>query len=153
MLSVGAIAPSFTLEDLDRKRHSLKSILESGPVLLALYKISCPVCQLTMPFLDRISSGSLAIIGVSQDDERATRRFLKTYGIAMPTLLDREEDGYAVSNAFGITHVPTLFLVETDGTISHVVNGFNKREIEFIARRAGVEPFHADENVPEWKAG
>jgi peroxiredoxin len=158
MLRTGVKAPTFTLDDLAGGQRSLKAILEHGPVLLALYKISCPVCQLTMPYLERIAagganSGSLQVIGISQDDERATRRFLKSYGITMPTLLDREEDEYPVSNAFGITHVPSLFLVEADGTISHTVGGFCKRDLEALGRRAGVEPFGAEDHVPEWKAG
>jgi peroxiredoxin len=159
VLSVGAKAPGFTLTDLAGEKHTLGDILKHGPVLLALYKISCPVCQLTLPYLERIANpsqknpGSLQVIGLSQDDERGTHRFLKTYSLTMPTLLDREEDGYQTSNAFGITHVPSLFLVETDGTISLASNGFLKRDIETIGRRAGVEPFHAEEHVPEWKAG
>ena len=158
MLSAGAKAPGFTLTDLSGRKHTLSEILERGPVLLALYKISCPVCQLTMPYLERIAAGSLhpgslQVIGISQDDERGTHRFLKTQSLTMPTLLDREEDGYQLSNAFGITHVPSLFLVETDGTISLATNGFLKRDIEAIGRRAGVHPFHAEDHVPEWKAG
>jgi peroxiredoxin len=158
MLTTGVKAPAFTLDDLAGGQRSLKAILEHGPVLLALYKISCPVCQLTLPYLDRIAaggakSGSLQVIGISQDDERATRRFLKSYGISMPTLLDREEDEYPVSNAFGISHVPSLFLVETDGTISLTVGGFCKRDLEALGPRAGVEPFRAEDDVPQWKAG
>jgi peroxiredoxin len=194
VLSAGAKAPGFTLTDLSGEKHTLADILERGPVLLALYKISCPVCQLTLPYLERIANtsrknpgslhpgslhpgslqpgslqpgslqpgslhpgslhpGSLHVIGVSQDDERGTHRFLKTYSLTMPTLLDREEDGYQTSNAFGITHVPSLFLVETDGTISLASNGFLKRDIETIGRRAGVELFHAEDHMPEWKAG
>ncbi len=158
MLTAGVKAPLFTLDDLDGNRRSLKAILEQGPALLALYKISCPVCQLTLPYLERIAAGgshpgSLQVIGISQDDERATRRFLKSYGPTMPALLDREEDGFPVSNAFGITHVPSLFLVETDGTIARALSGFSKRDLEALGRRAGVEPFRAEEDVPEWKAG
>jgi peroxiredoxin len=153
VLSAGAKAPGFTLYDVSGRKHTLGEILERGAVLLALYKISCPTCQLTMPYLERIAAGSLQVIGISQDDERGTQRFLKTHSLAMPTLFDREEDGYKVSNAFGITHVPSLFLVETDGTISVAMSGFAKRDLEAIGRRAGVEPFHAEDHVPEWKAG
>jgi peroxiredoxin len=153
VLSAGAKAPGFTLTDLSGKKHTLGEILERGPVLLALYKISCPVCQLTMPYLERIVAGSLQVIGISQDDERGTNRFLKTHSLTMPALLDREEDGYRVSNAFGITHVPSLFLVETDGTISIASSGFVKRELEAIGRRAGFPVFHTEDHVPEWKAG
>lgn len=159
MLSAGAKAPGFALADLSGKKQTLDEILERGPVLLALYKISCPTCQLTLPYLDRIANtpeknpGSLQVIGISQDDGRGTQRFVKTYSLTMPMLLDREEDGYPVSNAFGIAHVPSLFLVETDGTISLATNGFVKRHLEAIGRRAGVQPFHAEDHVPEWKAG
>jgi peroxiredoxin len=159
VLSAGAKAPGFTLADLSGKRHALGEILERGPVLLALYKIGCPTCQLTLPYLERIANaseknaGRLQVIGISQDDERGTQRFLKTHSLTMPMLLDREEDGYQASNAYGITHVPSLFLVETDGTISLATSGFAKPDLEAIGRRAGVEPFHAEDHVPEWKAG
>jgi peroxiredoxin len=162
ILTVGAQAPPFTLADVSGSRQSLDDILDRGPVLLALYKASCPTCQLTIPYLDRIahpsnpsslSQGSMRVIGISQDDERGTSRFLTSLGLTMTTLLDREEDGYPVSNAFGITHVPSLFLVETDRRISLVSVGFNKHDLEAIGRRAGASMFHTGDNVPEWKAG
>jgi peroxiredoxin len=153
MLTAGAQAPSFTLTDPAGHRHSLTQILERGAVLLAFYKISCPVCQLTMPYLQRLVNGSLQIVGISQDDERGTERFQMKLGLTMATLLDLEEDGYPASNAFGITHVPSLFLVETDRRISLASSGFNKHDLEAIARRAESRIFLPEDNVPEWKAG
>jgi peroxiredoxin len=153
MLSPGVIAPRFTLHDLDGQPHSLADLLAHDPVLLVLYKISCPVCQMTLPYLSRIASGALQIVGISQDDGPSTRKFQTRFGVSMLTLLDREEDGYPVSNAFGITHVPTLFLVEPDGTISQVSEGFVKADLESIGARAGLPLFRHDESVPAWKAG
>lgn len=153
MLKAGSQAPQFSLEDMNGARHSLPEILARGPVLLALYKISCPVCQMTLPYLERISKGSLQIFAISQDDERGTAKFQKNYSQTLPTLLDRERDDYRVSNAFGISHVPALFLVEPDGKISLAVEGFSKRDLESIGARAGVAPFGPDDHVPEWKAG
>jgi peroxiredoxin len=108
---------------------------------------------LTLPFLERLASGSLQIVAISQDDASSTRRFQSRFGISMLTLLDREEEGYPVSNAFGITHVPSLFLVETDGTISSTCEGFVRSDLEAIGARAGIPPFRRDETVPSWKAG
>jgi peroxiredoxin len=158
MLSAGAKAPSFTLADLQGNQRSLMQVLERGPVLLAIYKISCPTCQLTMPYLQRITAASIAnplqVVAISQDGEIGTARFMETYGLSMPTLLDREEDGYAVSNAFGITHVPSLFLVEQDRTISLASAGFNRHDLEAIGQRAlGGSLFRQEDHVPEWKAG
>ncbi|HLH40606.1 MAG TPA: TlpA disulfide reductase family protein [Bryobacteraceae bacterium] len=152
MIAAGSVAPEFTLDRMGGGRQSLKEILKRGPVLLAFYKISCPVCQLTLPFLDRIAAGSLPVIAISQDDENGTAKFQERFKVALPTLLDRERDHYPASNAFGISHVPSLFLIEKDGRVSLAVDGFSKRDLEALGARAGVAPFRG-ENVPEWKAG
>jgi peroxiredoxin len=152
MLFAGSKAPAFTLHDLGGSPHSLTEILSHGPVLLVFYKISCPVCQLTLPFLERITQGQLPIVAISQDDASGTRRFQAKFG-TLPTFLDSEENGYPASNAFGITHVPTLFLVEPDGVISLTSEGFVKADLESIAARAALPIFHATESVPAWKAG
>jgi peroxiredoxin len=153
MLSTRSQAPPFTLKDLDGVPHSLTDLLSRGPVLLVLYKISCPVCQLILPFLEQIASGALQIVAISQDDAAATRRFQAKFGAIVPTLLDRADENYPVSNAFGITNVPSLFLVEPDGVISFTSVGFVKTDMESIGERAGLPPFHQDETVPAWKAG
>ncbi len=153
MLKAGTKAPAFRLDDAAGGKRSLEDILSRGPALVALYKISCPVCQLTFPFLDRMAKGSLQVIGISQDDERATEKFRKSYAPELPMLLDRDRQDYPASNAFGISHVPSLFLIEQDGTISRAWEGFVKSDMEAVGQRAGVAPFKPDEKVPEWKAG
>ena len=135
-------------------RRTLSAILEHGPVLLAFYKVSCPVCQLTLPYLDRIARGSLQVIAISQDDESAAARFNEKFSVTgLNTLFDRGRQGFPASNAFGITNVPSLFLVEPGGEISLTIEGFVKRELEAIGQRAGVETFRQEDNVPPWKAG
>jgi peroxiredoxin len=144
-LSPGARAPEFRLSRLDGAESTLQDLLADGPVLLAFFKISCPVCQLTFPFLERLE---MPVYGVSQNDEEDTRWFNSEFNITFPTLLDREENGFAVSNAFDISSVPTLFLIERDGTISRTIEGWVKADIESL----GVT-FRESDNVPAWKAG
>lgn len=154
MPEAGEQAPSFRLKDLAGAAVSLEEILSKGPALLAFYKVSCPVCQLTFPFLERLAAGlSIQMIGISQDDLNATQGFNQRFGVTFPTLLDQSKEGYPASNAYGITNVPTLFLVEPDGRIGNVISGFSKRALEALGERVGVNPFRASENVPEWKAG
>lgn len=147
-------APAFELKDLAGDRQTLARILEKGPVLLAFFKVSCPVCQLTFPFLERMSGNDgMQVIAISQDDAAPTNAFRDRFGVTFPTLLDEAREGYAVSNAFGISSVPSLFLIETDGLVSHSVAGFSKRDLEAIGKRVNVKPFLTDEYVPEFKAG
>lgn len=157
LLRAGAKAPDFTLANLAGGQTALHELLPNGPVVLAFFKVTCPVCQLTFPFLERIhrerAPSSLSIYGISQDDAGWTTDFNQRYGITFPTLLDTEEDNYPASNAYGISTVPSLFLVEPGGTIALTLEGFSKRDIQDLAGRAGVNPFRPGDYVPEWKAG
>ncbi len=154
LLKTGSRAADFRLARLDGAETSLKDIIANGPALLAFFKVSCPVCQLTLPFLDRIhAAGALSIYGVSQNPAGDTREFNHRFGVSFPTLLDSAESGYPVSNAFGISSVPTLFLIERDGTVSNVIEGWSKRDISELGSRSGVSPFRESDSVPEWKAG
>jgi hypothetical protein len=75
------------------------------------------------------------------------------FGLTFRTLLDLSEANYPASNAYGITSVPTLFLIESDGIVSRSIAGFSKRDFEDIAARAAIPIFTAEDHVPEWKAG
>ena len=153
-VAAGAKAPSFRLTGPDGSSTTLEDILARGPALLAFFKISCPVCQLTAPYLERLSANrALQVIGISQDDADSTRGFANRFHLTFPTLLDSSEQEYPASNAYCITSVPSLFLVEADGTVSRAFAGFSKRDFEEIGARTGVSPFGPDDHVPEWKAG
>ncbi len=151
---VGTRAPEFRLARLEGGEAALADLLAAGPLVLAFFKVSCPVCQMTLPFLERIhAGGGLLIYGVSQNGAPETRQFAQDYGLRFPMLLDAEDDGFAVSNTYGISHVPTTFLVEPDGTVGRLIEGWVKQDMLWLGARAGVNPLTAADNVPEWKAG
>jgi len=154
--ALGSPAPSFQLKNLDGVERSLAEMLAAGPVIAAFYKISCPVCQFTFPFLERLhkgSGGDVQFNAVSQDNAADSRRFNQEYGVSFGTLLDEERAGYKASNAYGISKVPTVVLIEKDGTVSWSMEGFVKAELEALGRRVGINPFQPGEYVPEWTAG
>lgn len=158
----GKKAPDFSLKSLDGREHSLKSALEKGPVVAAFFKVSCPVCQFTFPFLERLyqryGKEGVTFLGISQNDAGDSKKFAQQYGVTFPTLLDAK--GYPASNAYGLTNVPTVFLIETDGTVKVSSMGFSKADLEAIANaladrknisRAPV--FLPSESVPAYKPG
>jgi len=162
-LTVGKSAPDFTLNTMDGHSFSLREALKTSPVLLAFFKISCPVCQFAFPYLERIYKTNrgkgVTIVGVSQNDSKDTAKFLKQFGVTFPVLLD-DTKTYPASNAYGLTNVPTIFWVSPDGTIEISSVGWVKQEIEQIhlkaAKTNSAPPtalFHRDETIAEFRAG
>jgi peroxiredoxin len=162
-LTAGVSAPDFKLQTMDGKQFSLREALTRGPVVAAFFKVSCPVCQYTFPFLERIYKAhgekNVTIVGISQNDRKDTLTFAKEYGVTFPILLD-ETNTYPVSNAYGLTNVPTIFWIAEDGEIEISSVGWERKEIEEINQKAaqanGDGPkavFHADEQIPDFRAG
>jgi peroxiredoxin len=166
-LPAGTKAPDFSLPALfsskDGGKFSLQAALKQGPVLAAFFKVSCPVCQYTFPFLERLhkthGDKKITIVGISQDNQRDTAAFLKEYGVTFRTLLD-DPNGYAVSNAYGLTNVPTLFLIGQDGQIEITSVGWVKQELEDINRKLAAAQqtplppiFQPGEDVRDFRAG
>jgi len=161
-LSAGAKAPAFALESADGKKASLTDALKKGPVVAAFFKVSCPTCQFTAPFLERLHESyageKFTLWGISQDDAADTREFCQEFEVEFPALID--ERGYPVSNQYGITNVPTVFLIAPDGKIQESCVGFSKNDLEKMAaaaaRATGTPPtsfFKPGEVIPDFKPG
>ena len=162
-LEAGVAAPEMSLPLLDGRKFTLAEALKKGPVVAAFFKVSCPVCQLAFPFLERVyqaygKSGKFTFVGVSQDDAPDTQAFNKRFGVTFPVLL--EQKGYAVSNAYGLTNVPTVFLISPAGEIEFSWVSWSKADLEELSRRLarlnGVSPaaiFRPGEQVPDFKPG
>jgi peroxiredoxin len=162
-LIVGKKAPDFTLKTLDGKQFSLSEELARGSVALAFFKVSCPVCQYAFPYLERLHKAyrqkGYTLVGVSQNDARDTIAFNKEFGITFPTLLD-DTRTYPVSNAYGLTNVPTLFWIAPDGEIEVSSVGWLKADFEEVNRKmaeagklAAAPLFKPGESVPDFRAG
>ncbi len=145
MLAAGAKAP------IDA---SLDSALPGSQVLLVFFKIDCPTCQLTLPFLERLhQSGRLAVRGISQNESADTREFAKAFGLTFPILLDSAAANYPASNAYGIEIVPSLFLTSVDRTIEWTQHGFSRKGLEELGSAFQTTVFRPGERVPEFKPG
>jgi len=162
-LTAGTKAPDFEVKAMDGKRFILRDELALGPVVLAFFKVSCPTCQYAFPFLERLERAyghkGARIIGVSQNDPRDTANFTKEFGVTFPVLLD-DTRTYPVSNAYGITNVPSIFWISQDGQIELSSVGWVKADFEQLGRKMAelgkVPPailFKPGEDVRDFRAG
>jgi peroxiredoxin len=101
----------------------------------------------------------VTIVGISQNEKKDTTAFLKEYCVTFPVLLD-DTHAYPVSNAYGLTNVPTLFWIAPDGEIEISGVGWIRKEVDEINRKtaeitgAGPKPvFQPGEDIPDFRAG
>lgn len=162
-LNVGTNAPQFELKTADGTVFSLSEKLVHGPVVLAFFKVSCPTCQYAFPFLERLykayASKGVTLVGVSQNDGKDTAAFAREFGITFPILLD-DTHRYPVSNAYGLTNVPTIFWIAPDGEIEVSSVGWVKADFEQISGKMaeqGKVPaaviFKPGDDVRDFRAG
>ena len=162
-LTAGTRAPQLELTSMDGEKFSLQDALSHGPVLAVFFKISCPICQYALPFYERLykayGNQKLTIVGVSQNEKSDTAEFNKRYGITFPVLLD-DTKTFPVSNAYGLTTVPTAFWIAQDGEIEFSSVSWVRQEFEEIASKAAeatnspLKPvFQPTEQIADFRAG
>jgi peroxiredoxin len=157
-------APDFTLTTTTGKSVALSDLLKRGPAVLAFFKISCPVCQYAFPFVERMwqvhKTEPVSFLGISQDSLSDTQSFIKQYGITFQVALDKSP-AYIASNAYKLTNVPTIYLVDRDGDIQVSSVGWSRKDMEEMNLKLSmVNPaqeqlrvFKPGEEVAEFKAG
>jgi len=163
-LSAGTRAPQFELPLIEGgAEFSLEQARARGPVLLVFFKISCPVCQYALPFLERIykahGGGKVTIAGISQNPAKDTRQFLERFGVTFEVLLD-DTKSFPVSSAYGLTNVPTAFWIAEDGEIEIASVGWVKADVEQMAHKAAeanqatsTPIFSPGEQIADFRAG
>ena len=162
VLKAGKPAPQFCLLALDGKKYALQEGLKHGPVLAAFFKVSCPTCQYTFPFLERLyqqlSTHGVQIWGISQDGVKDSQRFARDYSVTFPILID--DYPYQISRDYGLEYVPSIFLIAPEGLIAIESEGFVKRDLleieESLAQTLSAPVgalFQPSEKIPEYKPG
>lgn len=160
----GKLAPDFTLPTLDGEQVSLHDLRQRGPVVLAFFKVSCPVCQYAFPFYERMAQAqrdsAASFLGISQNKPSDAKAFVREYGVTFPIAIDDEANNFAASIAYGITNVPTLFYIAASGEIEVSSVGWSKLDVEGVnaklAALRGQKPavlWQAGESIQDFRAG
>jgi len=164
VLSVGAQAPDFTLSGIDGRQYSLAAAVEQGPLLAVFIQTACPVCDLTMPYLNRLmeayGSRGWQLWVISQNDQEASRRYAQRFEASFPLLVDDPADDWLVSRAYDPPATPTLFLIGPDGQVQFSGQGLSKADLNAVSGRLaahlGVQPAvvaEANDGNPDLRPG
>ncbi len=151
MLSTGARAPSFTLPDAF-SGEPVSDPWAEGPAVVAFFKVTCPVCHMVAPKLTALAEGGARVLAVGQDPPAALVRYASEHGQHVPAV--SEAAPYAVSSAYGVSSVPSLFLVEPGGVVAESVAGWDRDRWNAVAAAIGAPPISSEgDGLPVFRPG
>ncbi len=163
MLQPGDRAPEFQVRQLEGgELFQLEAELQKGPVLLIFAKESCPTCCFAVPLMDRLAAHSTGSSGqvllVLQEMPFMAREFVEDLAIGSPTAVD--ERPYPVSDAYGISFVPSAFYIRPGAVIEKAAESFDRdgleQMFEALARANGRPPkafTDFDPDTPSFRPG
>ncbi len=117
-------ALDFVLEDLNGRVWQL-SRLKGKVVVINFWSISCPVCRVEMPALEKLwkKLGKLDVqvltIHVGHKEEEV-REFIRRRNLTLPVLHDPQK---SVAHAWGVFTQPITFVLNPEGRVAYMAFG------------------------------
>lgn len=129
MLKKGTQAPEFDLADQDGQRHTLKSLLKQGPLILYFYPADftpgCTKEACTFRDLQKdLVAAKLRVVGVSPQDAESHKRFAAKHNLNFTLLADPDKKAvkaYDVDGPLGFGVRRGTYLISADGIIQDSV--------------------------------
>lgn len=122
-LEAGAVAPDFTIQDIEGKPVTLSSF-RGKVVFLAFWASWCPRCMEELAFLQGLQTGmakDLVILAVNQETQNLSathvarlKAEIEELGIQYPILLDKNLD---VWKSYCINALPTSVILDREGKV------------------------------------
>jgi len=142
---IGERLPNFTLNTLDGKELSLTDF-RGMPVLVNFWATWCTFCVNEMPDLQRaFENENVAVLGVNRAEtiEKQLDFLKNNLRITYPILLDPSD---SLARAFGVTIMPTTFVLNSEGiVIQHKLGQYASLEEITNAIKYGRSPL---EEIP-----
>lgn len=129
MLANDSMAPEFDLADQDGRRHTLKSLLKAGPLILYFYPADfTPGCtREACSFRDlhqELLAARLRVVGVSPQDAGSHKRFAARHGLNFTLLADPDKTAikaYDLDGPLGFGVRRGTYLISKEGRVKDSV--------------------------------
>ncbi|HZI95161.1 MAG TPA: redoxin domain-containing protein [Patescibacteria group bacterium] len=162
VIPAGTRVPGFTLPRPGGGEVTLPDRGAKGLTLAIFFKNSCPTCRLIFPFVQRlheqVEGFGGRVVAISQDGLEGAREFAREFGLTMPMVADG--DDWPVSREYDLVSVPTLYLVDGEGTVVRGLAGFQKAGLMQVAADLAASVgapspalYHEGESLPDLKPG
>jgi peroxiredoxin len=148
-LTTGNTAPDFTLTDAQGTTTQL-SQLRGEPVLLTFFRTDCTWCHVEMPKMAnafrRHPDFAVEVLGIALDNDRTlVDAFANEQQLDFTILHDSSGES---ARAYGIERVPSIVLVDSEGSIARVYEG-SSEQLAGIVEQTLMAAARGDE-LPEY---
>ena len=137
-LATGDPVPAYTAPELAGGTVSWDRYA-GKPVVLSVWAPWCSHCQAELPVVDRVMQDypdvelTTIVTSIGAQAGPSPDGFMKDKGLAFPVAVDDEKG--TLASAFGIQSFPTLYFVNSDGTVAVQLSG----EVEESTLRSTIE--------------
>lgn len=137
-MAVNAQEVDFYLPDLENEEFSFEDLKGEKLTLIDFWATWCKPCSQLIPSLNTFQttwSGDLKVIGISIDSPRSMNKikpYVTAMGVNYSILLDSDQD---VSSDLNISAIPTLLLVDAEGTIVWTHEGYTLGDEKIIEQK------------------
>ena len=129
----GTQAPGFTARTFDGKEVSLADF--RGKIVFVDFWASwCGPCRESLPLYDKLAAdfgtNDFAVIAVNLDETASdARKFIAQHPVRYTIVQNPQGD---IPKAFGVSGMPSSYLIDRDGTIRQRHIGFDKKDVEML---------------------
>jgi thiol-disulfide isomerase/thioredoxin len=132
---VGKIAPDLSIQTLNGKGKFALDQRAGKVVVVDFWATWCAPCKKSFPKLEELSKRAgdrVEVIGISVDDEKnGVLDFAKETGATFAIGWD---EGHSIAERWKLGTMPTTFIVDTNGKVRHVHDGYHDGEIKVIEK-------------------
>jgi len=146
MLEPGASAPGFAARDAEGESFDFGAENGRSPSVVVFFSVFCEPCRralaVAQKLQDRHRDAGWRVVGVSLDGPPlagAVAGFARQEGYTFRVLMDEPDarDLFRAADLFGVSEIPTTFVIEKGGRIAFARRGpVMEEEIEKLMRPA-----------------